>query len=102
MQVDRILETYGGSTSGQTGRTAGGRGGAGGGLEGYGMGWWVDRAHPGIFADPGLYGAFPWIDVPRGYGAMVAIEADGDVGAELWAGVKPVLDQAFDAAGLPP
>jgi CubicO group peptidase (beta-lactamase class C family) len=96
MQIDRILQVYGGSTAGQTGRTAGGSGG--GALEGYGMGWWIDRSHPGVFADPGLYGAFPWIDVPRGYGALVAIEADGDVGAELWATAKPALDHAFDAA----
>jgi CubicO group peptidase (beta-lactamase class C family) len=103
MQVDRILETYGGSTAGQSGRTAGGSGATGGGaLEGYGMGWWIDRAHPGVFADPGLYGAFPWIDVPRGYGALVAIEADGDAGAELWSTVKPALDQAFDSGLGPP
>jgi len=97
MRRDRILEVYGGSTAGQTGRTNGG-----GALEGYGLGWWVDRAHPGVFADPGLYGAFPWIDVGRQYGALVAIESDGDVGARLWATVKPLLDAAFDGAALPP
>ena len=49
-------------------------------------------------ADPGLYGAFPWLDLGRGYGALVAIEADGNVGATLFAAVKPVLDSAFDNA----
>jgi hypothetical protein len=44
-----------------------------------------------------LYGAFPWIDVARGYGALVTIEADGDLGAERWSTVKPSLDQAFDS-----
>ena len=94
MRVDRILQVYGGSTAGQTGRENGG-----GGFDGYGLGWWIDRAHPGVFADPGLYGAFPWLDVPRGYGAFLAIESAGDVGGQLYASVKPILDAAFDAAG---
>jgi CubicO group peptidase (beta-lactamase class C family) len=94
MQVDRILEAYGGSTSGQTGRTAGGDAGA---LAGYGLGWWIDRQNPGVFADPGLYGAFPWLDLPRKYGALIALEADGTLGAELWIRVKPLLDEVFDA-----
>src|SRR5262249_52426761 len=38
MRVDRILQTYGGSTAGQTGRENGS-----GGFDGYGLGWWVDR-----------------------------------------------------------
>jgi hypothetical protein len=67
-------------------------------LEGYGLGWWIDRKHPGVFADPGLYGAFPWLDLPRGYGALVAIQSKGDVGGQLWATIKPVLDELFDAA----
>lgn len=95
MQVDRILEIYGGSTAGQAGRTAAGDIGA---FEGYGLGWWIDRRHPGVFADPGLYGTFPWLDVPRGYGAVIALEADGTLGAQLWATVKPGLDQLFDTA----
>lgn len=98
MRRDRILDVYGGTTAGQMGRVAGGSGG--GGLEGYGLGWWIDRAHPGVFADPGLYGAFPWIDLGRGYGALVAIESDGDVGARLWATIKPRLDETFDRAAL--
>jgi CubicO group peptidase (beta-lactamase class C family) len=93
MRVDRILQVYGGSTAGQTGRINGG-----GGFDGYGLGWWVDRADPGVVADPGLYGAFPWLDVPRGYGAFLAIESDGSVGGQLYATVKPILDAAFDAA----
>jgi CubicO group peptidase (beta-lactamase class C family) len=95
MRVDRILQVYGGSTAGQTGRENGG-----GGFDGYGLGWWIDRVHPGVFADPGLYGAFPWLDVPRGYGAFLAIEADGNVGGQLYAMVKPIVDAAFDAASM--
>jgi CubicO group peptidase (beta-lactamase class C family) len=97
MQLDRILEEYGGSTRGQSGRTAGGDADA---LLGYGLGWWIDRDEPGVVADPGLYGAFPWLDVPRGYGAFFALEADGNLGAELWLRLKPKLDALFDAQRL--
>jgi hypothetical protein len=51
-------------------------------LEGYGMGWWIDRAHPGIFVDEGAWGAVPWLDTNRGYAAFIAIEnnfANGNV-----------------------
>ena len=40
-----------------------------------------DRGHAGVFADPGLYGAFPWLDLHRNYGAFIAIEEI----AERWA-----------------
>ena len=69
MRVDRILQVYGGTTAGMTGRTTGATA-----FGGYGLGWWVDREHAGVFADPGLYGAFPWLDLNRNYGAFIAIE----------------------------
>jgi CubicO group peptidase (beta-lactamase class C family) len=94
MQADRILERYDGSTVGQTGRTARGDAAL---LEGYGLGWWIDRHQPGLVADPGLYGAFPWLDRSRGYGALLLLEADGNRGAELWLSVKPELDAIYDA-----
>ena len=93
MQEDRILEVYAGSTVGQSGRTAGGEANT---LEGYGLGWWIQRDEPGVVADPGLYGAFPWLDVSRGYGALFALEADGNLGAELWVELKPRLDALFE------
>lgn len=86
MQVDRIA-TYGGTTIG-----------GGAGLDGYGMGWWVDRTHPGVVADPGAYGAMPWLDNPRGYGAFIALEADAGKGIQLYSIVKPLADAVFDAA----
>ncbi len=91
MRADRILDKYNGSTAGMTGRVTGA-----GGLDGHGMGWWIDRVHAGVFADPGLYGAFPWLDLTRGYAAAIVLEANGgDVGAELWSIAKPAVDQAF-------
>jgi CubicO group peptidase (beta-lactamase class C family) len=85
MQEDRIGKVY----SGTTGNAV---------LEGYGLGWWVDRVHPGVFADPGAYGAFPWLDLGRGYAAFLVIESNAAVGSELYLAVKPELDSVFDSA----
>jgi CubicO group peptidase (beta-lactamase class C family) len=85
MQRDRIGEVYGGSTNVPT-------------LQGYGLGWWVDRSHAGVVADIGLYGATAWLDVPRGYGVMILLEANSTIGGELLLRTKPVLDAIFDAA----
>jgi hypothetical protein len=60
------------------------------------MGWWIDRVNKGVFADPGAYGAFPWLDLPRDYGAFLALEASSVQGAQLWVAVKPELDAVFD------
>ena len=85
MQVDRILEVYDGST------------GVGGSLEGYGLGWWIDRENPGVFMDPGAYGAITWLDTSRGYAAFIALEASSDLGAALAEQARPVLEAVFDA-----
>jgi CubicO group peptidase (beta-lactamase class C family) len=68
-------------------------------LEGYGMGWWIDRANPGIFVDEGAWGATPWIDLNRGYAAFIAIEnnfTNGDIARRR---TQPLLEAAFDAGG---
>jgi CubicO group peptidase (beta-lactamase class C family) len=83
MHTDRIAQ-YGGSTGNSI-------------LEGYGMGWWIDR-DSAIIADPGAYGAFPWIDQQRGYGAFLALEDTSQVGGELFAQVAPLIAAAVDAA----
>ncbi len=83
MQGDRIGEVYGGTTPDPT-------------LPGYGLGWWVSRQEPGYVADPGAYGAMPWLDLPRGYGAMILLEAEATLGAKARLLLKPVLDQIFD------
>ncbi len=85
MRVDRIGEVYGGTT------------GFEGALQGYGLGWWIDREHEGVFMDPGAYGAIPWLDLPRGYGAFIAIEGAATQGAELVNLAKPALDAIMDA-----
>ena len=82
MQEDRIGRVYGGSTSDPN-------------LQGYGLGWWVDRAHPGVVADPGAYGAIPFLDVPRKYAAMILLEASATDGGEILQITKPTLDAIF-------
>ena len=98
MQVDRILEKYNGSTAGAASAATMMDPSGSSSLDGYGMGWWIDRNHEGVFADPGAYGAFPWLDLPRGYAAFIVIESGAATGAQLWAQVKPVLDEVFDSA----
>ncbi len=80
----------------QEDRIASYNGGTGGALGGYGMGWWVDRDHPGNVADPGAYGAIPWLDNPRNYGAFIALEAGAGNGAEIMNIAKPLADAVFD------
>jgi CubicO group peptidase (beta-lactamase class C family) len=98
MRVDRILEKYNGSTSGAAGAAIPGDAGSATALDGYGLGWWIDRNHEGVFADPGAYGAFPWLDLSRDYAAFLVIESDTGTGTQLWAKVKPLLDDVFDSA----
>lgn len=66
-------------------------------LQGYGMGWWIDRDEPGVVVDGGAYGATPWLDNTRGYGAIIIFEASGGVGPRAYAMVKPELDAIFSA-----
>ena len=79
MQEDRIGKVYGGTTTDGT-------------FSGYGLGWWVDRTHPGVVADPGAFGAVPWIDGPRKYAAMILIEGTGAEGPAALQALKPALD----------
>ena len=87
MREDRIGAVYGGSTPHPT-------------LRGYGLGWWVDRENDGVVASPGLYGAIPWLDARRGYGAFIAIEASAAERRHLWTLTRPILDRIFDEADL--
>ena len=84
MQEDRILAAYGGSA------------GVGGDLEGYGLGWFVDRNAPGLVVDPGAYGSTPWLDTERGYGAVVLLEGSGGDSA-IRTDAQAALEAVFDA-----
>lgn len=74
---------------------------------GYGMGWWVNPPEEGgsiyLYLDPGFYGSLSWIDVERGYGAVVFFEdytsTDGGATSVLavFAELIPIIEEAFDA-----
>jgi CubicO group peptidase (beta-lactamase class C family) len=86
MQKDRVA-AYGGTPS--TGANATGTSV----FTGYGLGWWVSDQ---FIADPGAYGAFPFLDVKRGYGAIIMLEVNNTVGGKVGLAVKPSLDAIFD------
>jgi CubicO group peptidase (beta-lactamase class C family) len=81
MQQDRIAR-YGGMTGNPL-------------SNGYGLGWWLNTAEQ-VISDPGAYGAYPVLDLKRGYGAMIVIEISSRVGAELMVAAKPALDAIID------
>jgi len=66
-------------------------------LQGYGLGWWIDRMNEGVVVDGGAYGATPWLDNQRGYGAIIILEAQSSLGASVYQVAKPELDALFDA-----
>jgi len=87
MQKDRVM-AYGGTPS--SGSAASGTSI----FTGYGLGWWVNDQ---LIADPGAYGAFPFIDLKRGYGAIIMFEVSSSVGVQVGLAAKPALDTIFDS-----
>jgi CubicO group peptidase (beta-lactamase class C family) len=77
MHADRIGSVYGGSVNGN----------------GYGLGWWVNRT-TGRRSDPGAYGAFPWLDLDRGHGAYLVVEATSETG---WALANQLFEPVAEA-----
>ena len=64
------------------------------GEDGYGMGWVVSKDHPGVFDDPGAFGAISFIDTGRGIGAYVAI--DDYTSVDSGAPINLVRDQIIE------
>ena len=87
MHEDRIRTVYQGSTGVNLG---------GVNMEGYGMGWWINRDMEGVVYDPGAYGAFPYLDKQKGYGAFIAIEMTAFKGATLYLRLDPLIQEALD------
>lgn len=84
MRQDRIGDVYGGSSFFED-------------YPGYGLGWFVSR-QDAVVADPGAYGAAPWLDLDRGYGAMVILEAHYTQGVALQQQLQPLVEAHFDEA----
>ena len=87
MQTDRVA-AYGGAVTTGQGPSP---------FSGYGLGWWIGD---GYVADPGAYGAYPFIDPARGYAAMILIEVESAVGGKLAAAVRPTLEAIIDGASM--
>ncbi len=83
MQEDRVGPAYGADT--------------GFGLGGYGLGWWV--IGDALVADPGAYGAFPWIDQGREYAGFLLLEATSNLGNELFDRTYEIVNEAIESAG---
>jgi CubicO group peptidase (beta-lactamase class C family) len=81
MQRDRIGPVY----SGDSGLL---------GFQGYGLGWFVDRNQARV-ADPGAFGAMPWVDLDRGYGVMIILERRYTDGMRAYEAVLPSLEVLF-------
>ena len=69
----------------------------------YGMGWWISSDNPGVYHDPGAFGAISFIDVERRIGGYVAIDDYSVVDAGAPIGlvrgtIIPLLQAAYDAA----
>ena len=69
----------------------------------YGMGWWIRSENPGVYTDPGAFGAVSFIDVNRGIGGYMAIDdySDRDAGAPpafFIDEIIPAIQAAYDAA----
>jgi len=65
-------------------------------LGGYGLGWWVDTDNPAYVEDGGAFGAVPWLDMDRGYGAYLALEATSRNGRELAGQIRPLVEELVD------
>ena len=65
----------------------------------YGMGWWIREELPGVYTDPGAFGAVSFIDVNRGIGGYMAIDEYGDEAPRLFLGRYPgfFIGQAIGA-----
>jgi CubicO group peptidase (beta-lactamase class C family) len=93
MQEDRIKMAWAGSTNSTSI-----------GLQGYGMGWWIDRNEPTWVTDPGAYGSSPFIDNARGIAVFGALETDFDPAANVdyLLRLRAAVTNAVDAIIPPP
>ena len=83
MQENRIGRVY----EGVTGSPA---------ASGYGLGWFVNE-QTGTVSAPGSHGAYPLIDLKRGYAVLILLEEEYIMGMQFLLDVKPALDAMFPA-----
>jgi CubicO group peptidase (beta-lactamase class C family) len=71
-------------------------GDAGSGL-GYGLGWWIDRQH-GVAYSLGAYGAVPALDLDKGFGYYLVIEANDSARQTIAEPLRLAVEAAVLAA----
>ena len=86
LHADRIGPAYKGTTGG-------------GKLQGYGLGWWVDRNRPAYTEDAGAFGAVPWMDTERHYAGYLIVEATAKTGIQLQNQILPEITRQLDRRG---
>ncbi len=68
---------------------------------GYGLGWQInlpdDDSAPTLFHVPGAFGSIAWIDLARGYGGYITMDADTVDGITLWSIIRPQIEAILDA-----
>lgn len=68
----------------------------------YGMGWWISGDQPGVYTDPGAFGAVSFLDTKRGIAGFIAIDdytrrESGAPPAFLSGVALPLIQAAVDA-----
>jgi CubicO group peptidase (beta-lactamase class C family) len=67
----------------------------------YGMGWWISTDNPGVYDDPGAFGAISFIDIERGLAGYVAIDDYSQSASDAPVSlvretIIPLLQSAYD------
>ena len=65
--------------------------------EGWSLDWWVGADDPDYVEDAGAFGAVPWLDLGRGYGAYLVIESTSQQGRALANKIRPAIEEQIDA-----
>lgn len=67
---------------------------------GYGMGWWFDSVDasgsPLVISDAGAWGAYPWLDRVRRYGAILFVRKQLAQGVTLQREIRPLVERLID------
>ena len=100
MQTDRVVATYRADLAATLGGVVGAAEdedtGGGRTLGGYGLGWWIDADDAAYVEDAGAFGSVPWLDLDRGYGAYLIVEATAQQGRSLAGELRPLIEQQID------
>lgn len=101
MHTDRAVDTYGADLGigggGEPAERSESEPDSGSPYEGYGLGWWLGA--DGHIEDAGAFGAVPWLDLERGYGAYLVVEDSGATGRELAVSLRSIIESEIDAVG---